>query len=64
MSKKVYVTVEARLIIRCNDDDVDVNEILENMDYDFRSMSDDHEIEESEIKGWEVGESIDHGISP
>jgi hypothetical protein len=56
MSKKVYVTVETRLIIRCNDD-VDVNGILENMDYNFTSMSDDAEIEETEIKGWEVTDS-------
>jgi hypothetical protein len=56
MSKKVYVTVETRLIIRCNDD-VDVNGILENMDYDFTSKSYDAEIEDTEIKGWEVTDS-------
>jgi len=56
MNKKVYVTVETRLIIRCNDD-VDVNGILENMDYDFTSKSYDAEIEDTEIKGWEVTDS-------
>ena len=55
MSKKVYVTVETRLIIRCNDD-TDVNGLLENMDYNFTSMSYDAEIE-TEIKGWEITDS-------
>ena len=56
MNKKVYVTVETRLGIRCNDD-TDINWLLENMDYNFTSMSYDAEIEDTEIKGWEVTDS-------
>jgi hypothetical protein len=56
MSKKVYVTVQTRLIIRCNDD-TDVNGILENMDYDFSTMSDDADIEDMEIKEWKITDS-------
>ena len=56
MNKKVYVTVETRLVIRCNDD-TDINWLLENMDYNFTSMSYDAEIEDTEIKGWEVTDS-------
>ena len=49
--KKTYVTVQVRLIMSHNDD-IEPREILENMDYDFSSNSEDGEILNTEIKSW------------
>ena len=54
--RKVYVNVTTRLIIRANDDQ-DITEVLENMDYDFSSNSDGADIEETEVKDWEIKDS-------
>ena len=54
--RKIYVKVITRLIIRA-DDGVDVSEVLENMDYDFSSQTDGADIEDTEIKDWEVLDS-------
>jgi len=45
MARKVYVNVTVRLIIR-TDEDQNIDEVLENMDYNFTaSESDDADIE-------------------
>lgn len=54
--RKVYVTVTTRLIIRA-DEGTDVNEVLENMDYDFTSQTDGAEIEDTEIRDWDITDS-------
>ena len=54
--RKVYVNVSVRLIIRA-DEGQDINNVLENMDYSFTSQSDGADIEETEIKDWEITDS-------
>ena len=56
MARKVYVDVKVRLIINM-DEGIEVNTVLENMDYSFTSMTDDANIEDSEIEEWEVTDS-------
>jgi hypothetical protein len=55
--RKDYVTVTARLVIRVDDDNVKTTEVLENMDYSFASTNRGAEIEETEIRDWEIEES-------
>ena len=54
--RKVYVDVTVRLIIRA-DEGVDVNGVLENMDYNFTSQSDGANIEDTEIQDWVITDS-------
>ena len=54
--RKMYVTVTTRLIIRA-DDDVALNEVMENMDYDFTSTNDGADVEDTEILDWELTDS-------
>jgi len=54
--RKVYVDVKVRLIIRANKG-IDINEVLEEMDYDFISNTDNAEIEDTEIKDWDITDS-------
>lgn len=56
MSRKVYVNVTTRLIIRA-DEDVEIEGVLENMDYGFTSQTDGAEIEDTEIQDWEITDS-------
>ena len=56
MSRKVYVNVTARLIIRANDDQ-NIEDVLENMDYSFTSQSDGADIEDTEITDWKITDS-------
>jgi len=56
MARKVYVDVKVRLIINM-DEGIEVNTVLENMDYSFTSMTDDANIEDTEIEEWEVTDS-------
>lgn len=52
--KKITVDVTTRLVIHLSDD-LDVNEVLENMDYSFTAAySDDAYIFETEITDWEI----------
>ncbi len=54
MARKVYVNVTVRLIIRA-DEGQSIDEVLENMDYNFKaSESDDADIEDTEISDWEL----------
>jgi len=54
--RKMYVTVTTRLIIRA-DEGVEINGVLENMDYDFTSQTDGADIEDTEIQDWNVTDS-------
>ena len=54
--RKVYVEVTTRLIIRA-DQGQDIDEVLENMDYEFNSTHDTAEIEDTEITAWEIKDS-------
>ena len=52
--RKMYIDVTVRLIIRA-DEDQNIDEVLENMDYNFTaSTSDNADIEGTEITGWEL----------
>lgn len=54
--KKIYVNVNVRLIINANDD-VDVTDVLDNMDYDFSSETDGAEIVDTEIIDYDIQDS-------
>ena len=54
--RKVYIEVISRIIVRANDDQ-SIDEVLENMDYNFISNSDGADIEDMEIRDWEVKDS-------
>jgi hypothetical protein len=52
--KKSYVTATVRLIVQ-HDENQDLEEVLENMDYDFTaSEGDNADIVDTEIQSWEV----------
>lgn len=53
MSDKAYVEVKVRLIIR-KDEDANITEILENMDYSFKDTTGTADINETEILEWDV----------
>lgn len=54
MARKIYINVTVRLIIRA-DEDQNIDEVLENMDYNFAASNDvDADIEDTEIKSWEL----------
>lgn len=54
--RKAYVEVKTRLILNM-DEGVEVSEVLENMDYDFTSTTDGADVEDTEIRDWEVTDS-------
>ena len=56
MSRKVYVTVTTRLIIRA-DEGVDIDEVIQEMDYDFTSQTEGADIEDTEITDYEITDS-------
>lgn len=54
MARKVYVNVTVHLTIRA-DEGQSIDEVLENMDYNFTaSESDNADIEDTEITDWEL----------
>jgi hypothetical protein len=54
---KVYVNLGVRLIIRV-DDGQDIDEVLQNMKYNFEADPDDNaDIEDMEIENWEITDS-------
>lgn len=54
--RKVYVTVTTRLIIRA-DEGVDIDEVLSDMDYYFKSQTDGADIEDTDIRDWDITDS-------
>jgi hypothetical protein len=56
MARKVYVTVTTRLIIEM-EEGIEVNEVIQEMDYNFTSKTDNAEIVDTEITDHEVTDS-------
>jgi len=54
--RKVYVELKVQLVIYA-DQGAEITEVLENMDYNFTSNSDNAEIEDTEITNWEIIDS-------
>jgi hypothetical protein len=55
--RKVYANVVTRLII-CADDDVDIEtDVINELDYDFKSTTDKAEIIDTEITSFEITDS-------
>jgi hypothetical protein len=56
MDRKIYVEVKVRLIIRA-DEGVEVDEIIQEMDYNFADQTGKADIEDMEIRDFEVTDS-------
>jgi hypothetical protein len=56
MSRKVYVEVTTRLIINA-DDNVDIDEVIQEMEYDFISQTEGADIEDTEITSYDTTDS-------
>lgn len=54
--RKIYVLVQTRLVIHANDD-VEVGEVIQEMDYDFTSKTDGADIVDTEIVDYELQDS-------
>ena len=54
--RKVYVVVTTRIVIEA-DDNVEITEVLQDMDYNFISQTEGADIVDSEIREWEVQDS-------
>ena len=54
--RKVYVDVKVHLIVNL-DEGIEVNEVLEEMDYTFSSETDGADIVDTEITHWEIIDS-------
>ena len=54
--RKVYVNVNARLILQV-DEGVEVEDVLSNMDFEFESQTDNADILDTELTGWEITDS-------
>ena len=51
--KKLYVYVSTRLVIEM-EDDVEIDEVLQDMDYNFTSTMDEAKITDTEIQDWHI----------
>jgi hypothetical protein len=56
MTRKVYVNVTARLILSL-EEGVQVQEVLDQMDYNFSSTTDNADIIDTEITNYEIADS-------
>lgn len=56
MSRKVYVTVTSKLIITA-DDGVDIDDVINEMDYSCTSQTEGAEIVDTEIADYKVTDS-------
>lgn len=54
--RKVYVEVKVKLIINM-DDDVEVGDVIQEMDYNFTDQTDKADIVDTEIMDYEVQDS-------
>ena len=54
--RKVTVKVEVTLQIDA-DEGVEITEVLENMDYSFTSQTEGADIQNTEIRDWEITDS-------
>ena len=56
MSRKMQVEVKVRLSIRA-DDDIELSEIMDEIDYNFSDTTTKAEVEDTEILDYEVTDS-------
>ena len=56
MSRKVYVNVTVRLVIRA-DEGVDISNVIDEADYSFKSNNPGADIEDTEIVNTEITDS-------
>ena len=56
MSRKVYVEVKTRLIIQM-DEGVEVDDVIQEMDYNFQSNTVGADIVDTEIRDYEIQDS-------
>jgi len=56
MARKVYVDVKVRLIINMDGGTL-VSDVMEEAEYGFISQTDGAEIEEMEIRDWDITDS-------
>jgi hypothetical protein len=56
MARKVYVNLKVRLVVVANDD-ANVNQVLQDMEYDFRDQSGEADIVDTEIVDWEIADA-------
>lgn len=56
MSRKVYVNVTTRLII-VMEDDVDITDVISEMDYDFRSGTENATVLDTELRDFDITDS-------
>ena len=54
--RKVYVDVKVRLIVTM-EDGIDLNDVINEMEYDFTYCTPDAVIDDTEIENWEVTDS-------
>ena len=54
--RKVYVEAKVRIIINV-DEDIEIDDVLSEMDYNFKSNTDGADIHDTEIEGWEITDS-------
>lgn len=54
--RKVYINVQTRIIIQA-EENVDISEVIDEMDYNFISTTDNAEIVDTEIVDYEVVDS-------
>ena len=55
-SRKVYVTVTTRLIMRV-EEGVEIDDVISDMDYDFTSNTEGANIESTEIDDYDISDS-------
>lgn len=56
MSRKVYVEVTTRIIMRM-EEGIDVDDVISEMDYEFNSRTEGVDFEDTEIRDYEVKDS-------
>ena len=56
MSRKVAVVVEVKLLIR-SDDDIELSEIMDEMEYNFIDTTTKAEVEDTEITDYQILDS-------
>ncbi len=54
--RKVYVNVNVRLIVQL-EDGIEINDVIQELDYDFKSNTDNAEIIDTEIVDHEITDS-------
>lgn len=56
MSRKIYVNITTRIIIRA-DDDADVDDVINELDYSFSDTTGKAQVEDTNITDYEITDS-------